>query len=151
MQLAWCCTKTPPTLLPHTVPLCLLLIFWRTDYENIVTAFKIEPVWGTSSRKKTGKAKKTSFYSESETESGSESGMKGVIFYFVLLFVKKMSVFVWTAPRITRLVDTTYYLNSETVITFWYLIQLFIDNNWQVHASTCIYQDINHLLENLEK
>lgn len=86
--------KPPPTLLPHTVPLCLLLIFWRTDYENIVTAFKIEPVWGTSSRKKTGKAKKTSFYSESETESGSESGMKGVVFYFVLLFVKKMSVFV---------------------------------------------------------
>lgn len=34
---------------------------------------EIEPVWGTSSRKKTGKAKKTSFYSESETESGSES------------------------------------------------------------------------------
>lgn len=55
---------------------------------------KIEPVWGTSSRKKTGKAKKTSFYSESETESGSESGMIGVVFYFVLLFVKKMSVLV---------------------------------------------------------
>lgn len=126
MHLAWCCTNTPP----HYFPILYLYVCYSfsgglTDYENIVTAFKIEPVWGTSSRKKTGKAKKTSFYSESETESGSESGMKGVVFYFVLLFVKKMSVFVWIAPRITRLVDTTYYPNSETVITFWYFNSAF--------------------------
>ena len=36
--------------------------------------FKIQPVWGTSSSKKNVKSKKTTFYSESESESGSESG-----------------------------------------------------------------------------
>ncbi|PFX34388.1 AP-3 complex subunit beta-2 [Stylophora pistillata] len=34
---------------------------------------EIEAVWGISSKKKTGKAKKSSFYSDSESESGSES------------------------------------------------------------------------------
>lgn len=73
---------------------CYLFFGGLIDYENIVIVFKIELVWGISFRKKIGKVKKIFFYLELEIELGLELGMKGVIFYFLLLFVKKMLVFV---------------------------------------------------------
>ena len=41
---------------------------------DVYIFLKIQPVWGTSSSKKNVKSKKTTFYSDSESESGSESG-----------------------------------------------------------------------------